>query len=175
MPNRRVTAKAAAISAAALLAAAAAACGDDDPDAEDAADLGGSWTANLTTTAEWAAVYPNGHGTVNATSDDGTNVQLTAVGLGDSVEYTAHVHDGECDDNPPGGGHWLSDPNGEDAAGNIVELTFTTSATGVGETTESSTLALDDRAESVVVHAPDAVVQAQGLTGDRVLCGDLED
>ncbi|GAA1669264.1 hypothetical protein GCM10009830_13750 [Glycomyces endophyticus] len=172
MPNRRATVKAAAAAAAAVLAAAAAACGSD---AEDSPDLGGTWTAALSTTAEWAAVYPNGHGTAKAESSDGTSVQLTVGGLAGSTEYTAHVHDGECDENPPGGGHWLADPNGEDAAGNIVELSFTTSETGTGEVTESSPLMLDDRAESVVVHAPDAAVTAAGLTGNRVLCGDLDD
>jgi hypothetical protein len=172
MPSRRATAKAAATAAAVVLTAAVSGCGSD---AEDDADLGGSWTATLSTTSAWAAVYPNGHGTANLTSDDGTRVQLTVSGLGDSVEYTAHVHAGECDDNPPGGAHWLADPDGEDATGNIIELTLTTSATGTGETEVSSDLVLDDRAESVVVHAPDAVAEAAGLDDNRVLCGDLED
>lgn len=170
MPSRRATAKTAAI--AALLTAAATGCGSD---AEDSPDLGGSWTATLATTADWAAVYPNGHGTAEITAADGTRVQLTVAGLTGSTEYTAHVHDGECDENPPGGGHWMADPDGEDAAGNIVELTFTTSETGTGEATVSSDLTLDDRAESIVVHAPDAITADEGLTDNRVLCGDLED
>jgi len=168
MPSIRVAAAATAV----VFAGALAACGSD---AEDSADLGGSWTATLKTTADWAGAYPDGHGTADVTAADGTSVQLTVAGLGDEVEYTAHIHDGACDENPPGGGHWLADTSGEDAAGNIVELKFTTSKTGTGETTESSDLTLDDRAESIVVHAPDAVVQAQGLDSDRVLCGDLGD
>ncbi|MEU5870089.1 hypothetical protein AB0A73_00845 [Glycomyces sp. NPDC047369] len=170
MQSRRATPKTAAIAAAALLAAAG--CGSD---AEDSPDLGGSWTAALATTPDWAAVYPNGHGTAEITAADGTSVQLTVAGLAGSTEYTAHVHDGECDDDPPGGGHWMADPDGEDAAGNIIELTFTTSESGSGETTVSSNLTLDDRAESIVVHAPDAVAAEQGLSDNRVLCGDLED
>ncbi|RRS02021.1 hypothetical protein [Glycomyces terrestris] len=171
MQSRRATATTAAI-AAALLTAAAAGCGSD---AEDGGDLGGSWTAALATTAAWSAVDPNGHGTADVSTGDGTRVQLAVAGLAASTEYTAHVHDGECDDTPPGGGHWLADPDGEDAAGNIVELVFTTSETGTGEVTESSGLVLDDRAESIVVHAPDAIMTAEGLTDNRVLCGDLED
>lgn len=164
--------RAAAVVAATLLAGALAGCGSD---AEDSEELGGSWTATLDTTSAWSAVYPKGTGTAKISSADGTSVQLTVSGLGPDVEYMAHVHDGQCDEDPPGGGHWLSDPAGEDAAGNIIELSFTATSTGTGETTVSSDLMLDDRAESVVVHAPDAVVQAEGLDADRVLCGDLEE
>jgi hypothetical protein len=167
MPSTR-----ALTAAAVVLAGALAGCGSG---AEDSPDLGGSWTATLEPTATWSAVYPRGTGTAKLSSSDGTSVELTVTGLGPSVEYTAHVHDGECDENPPGGGHWMSDPNGEDAAGNIIELTFTTSDTGVGDTTVSAPLMLDDRAKSVVVHAPQALTESEGLDADRVLCGDLED
>ena len=54
-------------------------------------------------------------------------------------------------------------------------LTFTTSDTGVGSATVSSDLILDDRAESIVVHAPEALTTSENLDSDRVLCGDLED
>jgi len=168
MPSIRV----AVAAVAAVLAGALAGCGGDD---EDSPDLGGSWTGTLNVTSAWAGVYPNGHGTVDVNAGDGTSVQLAVGGLGSGIEYTAHVHVGECDENPPGGGHWLADASGEDAAGNIIELTLTTSSTGTGEVTGSSDLVLDDRAESVVVHAPDSVVQAEGLDSDRVLCGDLDD
>ena len=161
-----------AAAAAVALVAAVAACGSD---AEDGEDLGGSWTATLQPTPSGSALYPNGTGTVKVSSSDGTSVQLTVAEIGSGTDYMAHVHDGECDEDPPGGGHWLGDPAGEDAAGNIVELSFTTSATGTGETTVSSALMLDDRAESIVVHAPDSVVQAEGLASDRILCGDLEE
>ncbi|SDD20172.1 hypothetical protein [Glycomyces harbinensis] len=164
--------RATAAAAAAVLTAALAGCGSD---AEDAEDLGGSWTASLHVTRPWSGDYVDGHGTVDISSSDGTSVQLSVGGLGDSVDYTAHVHDGECDEDPPGGGHWLADPEGADAAGNIVELSFTTSETGTGETTVSVPVVLDDRAESVVVHAPEALTETEGLDSDRVLCGDLED
>lgn len=168
MPSTR----AAAVAAATVLAGALAGCGSD---AEDSDDLGGAWTATLNPTSAWSAVYPAGTGTAKVSSADGTSVQLTVAGLGPDVEYMAHVHDGECNEDPPGGGHWLSDPNGEDAVGNIIELHFTTSATGTGETTVSSDLMIDDRAESIVVHAPDTLTESEGLDSDRVLCGDLED
>ena len=167
MPSTR----GAALAAATILAGALAGCGSD---AEDSADLGGSWTATLDTTSTWTTVYPKGTGTAKVSSADGTSVQLTTSGLDPDVEYTAHVHDGTCDEDPPGGGHWLSDTSGEDAAGNIIELTFTTTSTGTGEVTDNIDLVLDDRAASVVVHAPDAVVQAAGLDSDRVLCGNLD-
>jgi hypothetical protein len=167
MPSTRT----AAALAATVLAGALAGCGSD---AEDSSDLGGSWTATLDTTSTWSAVYPQGTGTAKISSADGTTVQLTVSGLDPDVAYTSHVHDGECDEDPPGGGHWLSDTSGEDAAGNIIELTFTTTSTGTGEVNDSIDLVLDDRATSVVVHAPEAVVQAEGLDADRVLCGDLE-
>jgi hypothetical protein len=164
--------RAAAVVAATVLAGALAGCGSD---AEDSEALGGSWTATLDPTSTWSSVYPRGTGTAKVSSSDGTSVQLTVSGLGASVEYMAHVHEGECDEDPPGGGHWLSDPKGEDAAGNIIQLQFTSSDTGTGETTVSEDLILDDRAESVVVHAPEALASSEGLDSDRVLCGDLEE
>ncbi|THV31220.1 superoxide dismutase family protein [Glycomyces paridis] len=164
--------RAAAAAAAAVLTVAAAGCGSD---AEDDADLGGAWTASLGVTAAWAEAAPRATGTAEVSSGDGTSVQLSVTGLEPGLEYTAHVHDGECDEDPPGGGHWLADASGEDAAGNIVQLTFTTSESGTGATTASVPLVLDDRAESVVVHAPEPATEAAGLDSDRVLCGDLEE
>ncbi|MFG3338872.1 hypothetical protein [Glycomyces sp. NPDC048151] len=162
-----------ALSAAAVvLAGALAGCGGEDPKDED---LGGAWTATLAVTSTWQQVAPHATGTATISSTGSTSVQLAVAGLAPSTEYTAHVHDGECDENPPGGGHWLKDPNGEDAAGNIIELSFTTSETGIGSATDSSDLILDDRAESVVVHAPEALTTSESLDSDRVLCGDLED
>lgn len=155
-----------------VLAGALAGCGGDDPKNED---LGGAWTATLDVTAAWSEVAPRATGTADISSTGSTSVRLAVTGLAPGTEYTAHVHDGECDENPPGGGHWLSDPDGEDAAGNIIELSFTTSDTGVGSASVSSELVPDDRAESVVVHAPEAVTESESLDSDRVLCGDLED
>ncbi|MCD0444471.1 hypothetical protein LO763_12660 [Glycomyces sp. A-F 0318] len=165
--------RAAAAAAAAVLTAALAGCGGDAED-DAGTDADESWTAALHVTAPWAGDHPDGHGTADLTSADGTSLQLAVGGLGEEVEYTAHVHEGTCDEDPPGGGHWLADPAGEDAPGNIIELVLTTSATGTGETTVSSDLTPDDRARSVVVHAPDAVVEAENLDSDRVLCGDLD-
>ncbi|MEU6859474.1 hypothetical protein AB0B28_11465 [Glycomyces sp. NPDC046736] len=167
MPATRLAA-----AAAVLLAGALAACGTD---AQDSPDLGGSWQASLDLVPEWKSVYPGGTGTVKVTSADGTSVQLTVAGLGEETEYMAHIHDAECDETPPGGGHWLADPSGEDAVPNIVELHFTTSTSGTGSQTESADVMLDDRAESVVVHAPDDVVAAEGRADNRILCGDLDD
>lgn len=164
--------RAAAAAAVAVLTAALAGCGGD---AEEDGDRGDSWTAALHVTEPWAGDHPDGHGTADLTSADGTSLQLAVGGLGEAVEYTAHVHEGTCDDTQPGGGHWLADESGEDAPGNIIELSFTTSGTGTGGTTVSSPLTPDDRARSVVVHAPDAVVEAEGLDSDRVLCGDLRE
>lgn len=159
-----------AAAAALLLTGALAACGSD---AEDGIDLGGAWTASMEVTEDWAEALPQAGGTAAVSSADGTSVQLSLVGLEPETEYMAHVHDGECDEDPPGGGHWLADPEGEDAAGNIVVLTFTSGPDGTGSTTASSPFMLDDRAESVVVHAPEDSVEAAGADSDRVLCGDL--
>lgn len=158
--------------AAVALAGALAGCGGEDPKSDA---LGGAWTATLAVTADWSQVAPHATGTADISSTGSTSVRLAVAGLAPGTAYTAHVHDGECDENPPGGGHWLSDPDGEDAAGNIIELSFTTSDTGVGSATVSSDLVLDDRAESVVVHAPDALMHSEGLDANRVLCGDLEE
>ncbi|MDN3238569.1 hypothetical protein [Glycomyces tritici] len=167
MPSTR-----ALTAAAVVLAGALAGCGGDDPKDPD---LGGAWTAALAVTSAWKQAAPQATGTVDISSTGSTSVQIAVVGLAPGTEYMAHVHDGECDEDPPGGGHWLADPDGEDAAGNIIELSFTTSDTGVGSTTVSSDLVLDDRAESVVVHAPQALADSERLDSDRVLCGDLED
>jgi hypothetical protein len=158
--------------AAVVLAGALAGCGDEDPKDDD---LGGAWTATLAVTTAWSQVAQGAAGTADVSSTGSTSVRLAVTGLAPGTEYMAHVHDGECDANPPGGGHWLADPDGEDAAGNIIELSFTTSDSGVGSATVSSDLVLDDRAESVVVHAPDALTESDGLDSNRVLCGDLED
>ncbi|MEU5156256.1 hypothetical protein [Glycomyces sp. NPDC021274] len=167
MPSTRATTLAAVV-----LAGVLAGCGDDDPKDPE---LGGAWSAALAVTTAWKEAAPRATGTADVSSTGSTSVQLAVVGLAPSTEYMAHVHDGECDENPPGGGHWLADPNGEDAAGNIIELSFRTSDTGVGSATVSTDLVLDDRAESVVVHAPQALTESEGLDADRVLCGDLED
>lgn len=159
-----------AAAAALLLTGAMAACGGD---AEDTLDLGGAWTAQLAVTDAWAGADPDASGTAAVSSADGTTVQLSLVGLDPDTVYMAHVHDGACDEDPPGGGHWLADPDGEDAAGNIVELHFTTDEDGTASTTASAPFMLDDRSESVVVHAPEAAVEDAGLDSDRVLCGDL--
>lgn len=166
MPSHR----AAAVAAAAVLLFLSGCGGEEEP-----ADApGGTWTATLDVTAEWSAADPAATGSVDITSTGDTSVRVAATGLRPSTEYMAHVHDADCDENPPGGGHWLADPDGEDAPGNIIELSFTTSESGVGSATAGSDLALDDRAESFVVHAPDALMEAEGLADNRVLCGDLE-
>jgi hypothetical protein len=162
-----------ALTAAVVLAGALAGCGGDE-DPKDP-DLGGAWTANLAVTSAWSGVAPRATGTGDISSTGSTSVTLAVTGLAPGTDYMAHVHDGACDEDPPGGGHWLADPDGEDAAGNIIELSFTTSDTGVGSATASSRLVPDDRAKSVVVHAPEALTQSEGLDSDRVLCGDLED
>lgn len=159
---------------AAVLAAALAGCGDSATDPEDE-DLGGAWNATLEVTAAWTHAAPQATGTADISSTGSTSVRLAVAGLAPDTDYTAHVHDGGCDEDPPGGGHWLKDPDGEDAAGNIIELRFTTSSTGVGSADVSSDLLLDDRARSVVVHAPETLTQSEGIDSDRVLCGDLED
>jgi Cu/Zn superoxide dismutase len=152
------------------MAGALAACGSD---AEDSPELGESLASTLTVTDAWTGVHPRATGDAEITSDDGIDVRLSVAGLAPAADYTAHLHDGACIDDPPGGGHWLADPSGEDAAGNIVALSFTTTADGAGSAEVSAPLELDDRATSIVVHASEAEVQDQGLDADRVLCGEL--
>lgn len=159
-----------AAAAAVALVAAVAACGSD---AEDDPALGESLAATLAATEAWTGVYSLASGGAEVSTDDGTSVQLSVAGLGPDAEYTAHVHDGDCTGDPPGGGHWLADPAGEDAAGNIIELAFTTDADGAGSAEVSSDLDLDDRAKSIVVHASESETAAHGLDSDRVMCGEL--
>ncbi|MCC3762141.1 hypothetical protein K3N28_03520 [Glycomyces sp. TRM65418] len=172
MPSFRTTAT--AVAAPVVLVAALAGCGDGADDADDAVDLDESLAATLMVTDTWGGVHPIAGGEADVDADAGTSVSLSAAGLGPGLEYTAHVHDGLCADNPPGGGHWLADPSGEDAPGNIVQLSFTTDADGAGATEVASDLALDDRAKSIVVHVPESEAQAHGSESDRVLCGDLK-
>lgn len=169
MPSFRTTAT--AVAAPVVLVAALAGCGGD---ADDPVDLDESLAATLMVTDTWGGVHPLASGEADADADDGTSVSLSAAGLGPDLEYTAHVHDGLCADDPPGGGHWLADPSGEDAPGNIIQLSFTTDADGAGSTEVSSDLALDDRAKSIVVHVPESEAQTHGFESDRVLCGDLK-
>lgn len=159
-----------AAAAAVALVAALAACGSD---AEDSPELGESLASTLTATDAWTGVHELATGDAEVTSDDGVNVRLSVAGLAPDAEYTAHLHDGACIDDPPGGGHWLADPSGEDAAPNIVELSFTTTADGAGSAEVAAPLELDDRATSIVVHASEAEVEEQGLDADRVMCGEL--
>jgi hypothetical protein len=146
-------------------------CGGEE---EDAAGAGGTWAATLDVTADWSETDPGATGSVDITSTGETSVRVAASGLRPDTEYMAHVHDGECDETPPGGRHWLADPDGEDASGNIIEMSFTTSETGVGSATAGSGLVLDGRAKSYVVHAPDTLAESEGLGDNRVLCGGLE-
>ncbi|MDA1358024.1 hypothetical protein O1R50_00200 [Glycomyces luteolus] len=157
--------------AAVVLTGALAGCGGEDPKSDD---LGGAWTATLAVTTAWSEIAPRATGTADVSSTGSTSVRLAVTGLAPGTEYMSHVHDGGCDEDPPGGGHWLADPDGEDAAGNIIELSFTTSDTGVGSATVSSDLILDERARSVVVHAPEALTSSEGADADRVLCGNLD-
>ncbi|MEU6249913.1 hypothetical protein [Glycomyces sp. NPDC047010] len=166
MPSRAATALTALLAAAAL-----SGCGG----AEDVADApGGTWTAALEPTAAWADLDPQATGTADVSSTGSTSVHLAVAGLHPDTAYMAHVHDGACDEDPPGGGHWLADPDGEDATGNIIELSFTTDGTGTAAATDSTDLVPDDRAKSIVVHAPDDLATDEGADSNRVLCGDLK-
>ena len=99
-----------AAAAAIAMAGALAACGSD---AEDSPELGESLASTLTATDAWTGAHPRATGDAEVTSDDGIDVRLSVAGLAPSADYTAHLHDGACIDDPPGGGHWLADPSGE--------------------------------------------------------------
>ncbi|THV39461.1 hypothetical protein [Glycomyces buryatensis] len=153
------------------------ACGSD---AEDDADLGRSGTATLEVLDEWAEAYPRGTGTANVSTDDGTTIELAVTGLAADSEYTFHVHDAACDADPPGGEHWSTDAEGGGYSGangstasDEIGMSFTTGENGAGNTTATSELVLDDRAESIVVHAPSSDEHFEHLDSDRLLCGDL--
>ena len=160
----------AAIAAAAVLVTAAG-CGSD---AEDDAALGDTRTATLSVLPGWAEVFPDASGTAELSTEDGTSVTLAVAGLAPNTDYTAHVHDAACDDDPPGGEHWMDDPDEGESKDNEIHLSFRTNDDGVGDTAVSSELLADDRARSVVVHASAEDAQAEQLDSDRVLCGDLE-
>src|SRR5690606_27746201 len=109
-PMRSSTRKYPAAAAAVLLALAAA-CGGDTEEATEGAPAVAAAAETRRAVLElvdgWAAVHPEGAGTVEVAADeDGTTVTLAVSGLDPETEYPAHVHDGACDAEPPGGRHW---------------------------------------------------------------------
>ncbi|WP_026929282.1 hypothetical protein [Glycomyces tenuis] len=165
--------------AAAVLLGLAAACGgevDEESDGEPTGDaVAETRRAALEVLDGWTDIHPEGTGTVElAADDDGTTVTLSVSGLAPETEYPAHVHDGACDADPPGGRHWLADPDAEGGGEpNHIHTYVVTDGEGAGEMTLDSDLVADDRAVSVVVHASGSNEQLQQAGADRVLCGDL--
>lgn len=173
-----LTRKSPAVAAAVLLGLTAA-CGgdtDDEPDDEPTGEAAGATRqATFEVLDEWAEIHPEATGTAEVTADDdGTTVTLSLSGLGPETEYPAHVHDGACDADPPGGRHWLADPDAEGGGvPNHIHTYVVTDGEGAGEMTLESDLAADDRAMSIVVHAGGSNEQLQRAGADRILCGDL--
>ncbi|WP_100445661.1 hypothetical protein [Glycomyces xiaoerkulensis] len=163
--------RSATIAAAAALLVGAAACGgDSEPEADDTRE------ATLEALPGWAEALPDAVGSATvATADGATAFELNVSGLEQLAGYTAHVHDGTCDDTPPGGDHWLADPEQGDVESNWIHLMIETSVEGAGNGTADFDHVADDRARSVVVHIDIADSdQAARMPSDRVLCGDLE-
>lgn len=176
-----------AIAAAVVLLGLTAACGGDTEDDEGTGDtteditddaneqVGGTRVATLEVLDGWAELHPDARGLAEVTAGDETTIELSVAGLEAETEYPAHVHDGSCDADPPGGAHWQLDTEGDQGTPNHIHTYVVTDAEGVGEMTDTSDLIADDRAVSIVVHVPGTNEQIQEVGSDRILCGDLED
>lgn len=166
--------------AAAVLLALAAACGGDTEEATEGAPAVAAAAETRHAVLElvdgWAAVHPEGTGTVEVAADeDGTTVTLAVSGLDPETEYPAHVHDGACDAEPPGGRHWRADPDADgQGSPDHLHTYVVTDAEGAGEMSMESDLVADERAVSVVVHAAGSNEWLEPAGGDRIFCGDLE-
>jgi Cu/Zn superoxide dismutase len=174
---RSSTRKYSALAAAALLGLAAACGGDTEEATEGAPAVAAAEPrrAVLEPVGGWAQIHPEGTGTVEVAADeDGTTVTLAVSGLDPETEYPAHVHDGACDADPPGGRHWRADPD-SDGQGRPDHLhTYVlTDAEGAGEMSMESDLVADERAVSVVVHAGGSNEWLEQAGADRIFCGDL--
>ncbi|GAB3223097.1 hypothetical protein GCM10027447_10470 [Glycomyces halotolerans] len=171
------------LSAAVALLGLTVACGDG-PDEERDADedvTGQVRYADLQVLDPWADILPDAGGDADVTTDpgtvdEGTTVDLVVEGLQPNTEYPAHIHAGTCDDEPPGGDHWSSDPDADlhPAGPTHVHTYVITDEGGLGTMTDGSDLAVDDRAMSIVVHASGSNDLLQQAGSSRILCGDLE-
>ncbi|GAB3227355.1 hypothetical protein GCM10027447_18380 [Glycomyces halotolerans] len=163
------------MSAGASLAAliATAACSSDEP-----ADATESQTreAALAVIASAEDMYPDASGEASVTvADGGTSVELTVSGLMSETTYVSHLHDATCETDPPGGEHWLADPDEGMSESNEIHLHFVTDADGNGSTAVDSDLVADDRIEAIVVHVENMDVEGhEHIASDRVLCGNFD-
>lgn len=163
---------------AAVVLGATAACGDNRDMTEQDLTTGETRSAELQVLDAWADLLPEAGGdaditTDQGTSDYGTTIELLVEGLQPNTEYPAHVHAGTCEDEPPGGEHWSSEPDGELETPTHFHTYVITDGEGRGAMTDESDLVVDDRALSVVLHAAGSNDRLQEAGSDRLLCGDL--
>ena len=176
--RKSILALAAAAGIAALVATAACTAdsgGGESPSAQERRPQVESREARLEAVAAAAEAYPEASGAAAMTVDDATTVELEVAGLRPDTAYTSHLHDAACENDPPGGGHWLASPEEGPSEGNEVHLRLTTDAEGRGSVNVESDLVADGRVESIVVHLDTAAAETghEHPASDRVLCGDF--
>jgi len=104
---------------------------------------------------------------------DGTEVKIVVRGLEPGATYAAHLHSQPCSASPPGGGHYMNDPNGPTEPPNELWLSstddpkagITANSGGVAHGRGSATWVASSDPLSVVVH----VLPSK----DRIACADL--
>ncbi|MCH7230919.1 hypothetical protein L0U85_08660 [Glycomyces sp. L485] len=163
-----------ALAGVSLTALVAAGCSSVDS-ADAAGDTAQDQTREAVLKSLDAEMNAGASGEAVVTVDDGTGVELAVSGLMPETDYTSHLHDGTCKTDPPGGGHWMADPEGEMSESNEIHLHFTTDADGSGSVTVASDLVADDRVKAIVVHVVE--LESEGhdhMASDRVLCGDFD-
>ncbi|GAB3235587.1 hypothetical protein GCM10027447_33340 [Glycomyces halotolerans] len=170
------------LAAAGLVLTAAAACSSGENDEAIDEMIGSAETAVPTQTAEAALgstataaeTYPDAAGQAIVTVADTTSVGLTVTGLDPETAYTSHLHDASCETDPPGGEHWLGDPEAGMSEDNEIHLHLTTDADGAGTVSAQSDLIADERVKAIVVHLDAEGEHSDHMASDRILCGDLE-
>jgi hypothetical protein len=167
----RTMRKGSAIAAGAALLMGVPACGGGAGDR-----MASPRSATLDVLPDWAAIHPDAAGHAVATVDgDDMTVIVTVEGFEPDAEYSFHVHDAPCEADPPGGAHWLDDPDEGELPHNEVGASISTNDDGSGSSTVVTDLILDSRAKSVVVHAGNYTEHAGHVASDRLLCGDLSE
>ncbi|WP_026930099.1 hypothetical protein [Glycomyces tenuis] len=170
---------AAILAAAGLVLATAAACsnGENDEASDETVEtVASAQTAETTlgVVATAAEAYPDAAGRAIVTVAETTSVGFTVTGLEPETDYTSHLHDASCEADPPGGEHWLADPEADMSEDNEIHLHLTTDTDGAGTVSVQSDLIADERVKAIVVHLDAEGEHTDAMTSDRILCGDLE-
>ncbi|WP_156937621.1 hypothetical protein [Haloglycomyces albus] len=155
------------------LLATVAACGSSESESQDS-ETDTDANKKTATAALIALDGTEAAGSSQITvSEEETTVELTITEMNPDTDYTSHLHDSSCEADPPGGEHWLADPEAGMGEDNEIHLHLTTDDSGEATVTTSSPLEADDRVKSIVVHTDAPEGHDHAVAGDRVLCGDV--